>query len=144
MATASAQAATPRIATDPSIQFDDISLWRPMPRKSERTHRHDSPERGMLLGLAAAALFGVSTPLSKLLLSTTAPLMLAALLYLGAGVALTAGRAISGDSREARVARADLPWLAAIIVAGGRVGPILLLICLVRLSGVAGSVLLYL
>ena len=45
--------------------------------------------RGGALGLAAAALFGMSAPFAKLLLPGSSPLMLAALLYLGAGVALT-------------------------------------------------------
>ena len=44
--------------------------------------------RGALFGLAAAALFGASAPLSKRLLPAMSPLMLAGLLYLGAGLSL--------------------------------------------------------
>ena len=48
--------------------------------------------RGALCGLAAAALFGASAPLSKKLLPEVSPLVLAGLLYLGAGLGLAAGR----------------------------------------------------
>src|SRR5262249_13301843 len=44
---------------------------------------------GPLYGLGAAALFGVSVPLAKILVPTTGAVMLAALLYLGAGLGVT-------------------------------------------------------
>ena len=49
----------------------------------------DPPDRlrGSVLGLASALLFGLGAPVSKLLLPGTQPLVLAALLYLGAGLA---------------------------------------------------------
>jgi hypothetical protein len=43
---------------------------------------------GPLLALTSAALFGASTPVAKLLLGVTDPLLLAGLLYLGSGVGL--------------------------------------------------------
>lgn len=46
---------------------------------------------GVPLALASAVLFGVSTPLSKLLLGEVAPQLLAGLLYLGAGAGLVCG-----------------------------------------------------
>ena len=46
------------------------------------------PHPGVLAALTAAVLFGASTPLSKLLLDHTSPLLLASLLYLGSGVGL--------------------------------------------------------
>ena len=45
-------------------------------------------QRYALLALLAAALFGVSTPLAKLLLVSSSPIMLAGLLYLGSGLGL--------------------------------------------------------
>ncbi|HEY4729681.1 MAG TPA: hypothetical protein VIH41_01030, partial [Myxococcales bacterium] len=50
----------------------------------------DTPDRlrGSALGLASALLFGLGAPVSKLLLPGTQPLVLAALLYLGAGPVL--------------------------------------------------------
>ena len=44
--------------------------------------------RGAAMALGAAALFGLSTPVAKLLLVRIDPLFLAALLYLGCGVGL--------------------------------------------------------
>lgn len=44
--------------------------------------------RSALPALAAALLFGVSTPLAKLLVGNMSPLLLASLLYLGSGFGL--------------------------------------------------------
>ncbi len=44
--------------------------------------------RAIAWALLSAALFGASTPLAKLLLGEIAPLLLAALLYLGSGIGL--------------------------------------------------------
>jgi len=82
--------------------------------------------------LLAAALFGVSAPLAKLLLGSVEPIPLAALLYLGAGLGLVsyiiwARVSTTSERSEAGLDRGDLPWLAAAILAGGVVAPILLL-----------------
>jgi len=82
-----------------------------------------STSAGPALGLASAALFGASTPLAKLLLGEVDPWLLAGLLYLGSGIGLGAmhlGRRFLGiEPSEAPLRRADLPWLAAVILAGG-------------------------
>jgi drug/metabolite transporter (DMT)-like permease len=90
--------------------------------------------------LAAAALFGLSAPLAKLLLPSVRPLMLAALLYLGGGTVLlfAGGR----RSREAPPSTADVPLLVGVILLGGTLGPWLMLLGLERLSAVTGSLLL--
>lgn len=49
-----------------------------------------SLQRYAFLALLAAALFGASTPLAKLLLGQMPPLVLAGLLYLGSGAGLLA------------------------------------------------------
>ena len=102
--------------------------------------------RGILAGLVAAALFGASAPVAKLLLAEVPPLMLAALLYLGAGLALSLLRlavpSIADASREARLTRADAWPLAGIVLTGGILGPVLMLVGLARVSAVAGSLLL--
>ncbi|RJS27584.1 hypothetical protein DRW03_02930 [Corallococcus sp. H22C18031201] len=106
--------------------------------------------RGAVFGLSAAALFGLSAPVAKLLLPGSTPLMLAALLYLGGGLGLSglgwvlrarasAPRAVG---REARLGRQDVPLVLAIILCGGVVGPVLMLVGLQRMSGVAGALLL--
>jgi drug/metabolite transporter (DMT)-like permease len=100
------------------------------------------PTHGALLGLAAAALFGASTPVAKLLVPGTGPLALAGLLYAGAGLALVAAGALRRAGTEAPIQRGDVPVLAAAIVSGGVVGPILLVLGLARLSGLTASLLL--
>jgi drug/metabolite transporter (DMT)-like permease len=98
--------------------------------------------RGALYGLGAAALFGASAPVAKWLVAATGPLVLAGLLYLGAGLALSIVGVLRGASHEARLRRADLPLLAGVVLTGGVVGPVLMLVGLARLSAVAGSLLL--
>ncbi|MGQ0505832.1 MAG: EamA family transporter [Myxococcaceae bacterium] len=99
--------------------------------------------KGAVLGLSAAALFGASAPVAKLLLPTAGPLVLAALLYVGGGLGLTLGGLLPlTRPREARPSRADLPLLVGVILCGGVLGPVLMLVGLGRVSGVAGSLLL--
>lgn len=108
---------------------------------SDRTTR----TRGALAGLTAALLFGASAPVAKLLLPALHPLLLAGLLYLGAGLALLVVglvRPRARAAREAPLSRADHGLLAAITVLGGIVAPVLMLIGLTRVSGVAGALLL--
>ena len=91
--------------------------------------------------LAAAALFGLSTPASKLLLGSVPPVSLAGLLYLGAAVAtFPAAARQRGNLR--RVDRRNLLWLAGAVVFGGVLGPVLLLWGLSRAP--AASVALWL
>lgn len=99
-----------------------------------------------LSALAAAALFGISTPIAKLLVGDVAPVMLAGLLYLGSGTGLTALlvlRRLSGKKvEEASLTRADLPWLLGTIVFGGVLGPILLMWGLATTDAASASLLL--
>jgi drug/metabolite transporter (DMT)-like permease len=98
--------------------------------------------RGIASGLGAAVLFGVSTPLAKLLLPSSGTFMLAGLLYLGAGIGLTVIAPFRRAGREAALRQGDLPTLGAMVVAGGIVGPLLLLAGLARLPGGEASLLL--
>jgi drug/metabolite transporter (DMT)-like permease len=97
--------------------------------------------RGALLALASAALFGASTPFAKALVGAVAPWLLAGLLYLGSGLGLlVASFALKG--REAPLRRADLPWLAAIVLAGGVIGPVLLMFGLAATPASSAALLL--
>ncbi len=96
--------------------------------------------RAIAFALLSAALFGASTPLAKILLGSTSPLLLAGLLYLGAGLGLLAWLALRGGLK--RVARGDLPWLAAAVASGGIAGPALLMFGLARTDGATASLLL--
>lgn len=96
--------------------------------------------RAISFALLSAALFGASTPLAKILLGSTSPLLLAGLLYLGAGIGLGAWLAVRGGFKP--IARGDLPWLGAAILAGGIAGPALLMFGLARTDGATASLLL--
>jgi drug/metabolite transporter (DMT)-like permease len=100
--------------------------------------------RGALFGLLAAASFGASAPLCKLLLAGAPPLVLAGLLYAGAALALSVYAALTPGrrGREARLPRKEWPVYAAMVVLGGMVGPVLMLVGLARVSPVAGALLL--
>jgi drug/metabolite transporter (DMT)-like permease len=101
---------------------------------------------GALLALASAFLFGASTPIAKLLLGIADPLLLAGLLYLssGAGLALVkiGGRSLGLARSEAPLRARDLPWLAAIVVFGGILGPALLMWGLTLAPASTGALLL--
>lgn len=104
-----------------------------------------SLQRYALLALAAAALFGASTPLAKLLLSEVSPVVLAGLLYLGSGVGLALVRLALGFEKrpqEARLTASDWGWLAGAILAGGVLAPVLLLWGLAGSGAAATSLLL--
>jgi drug/metabolite transporter (DMT)-like permease len=98
--------------------------------------------RAPFIALLSAAMFGLSTPLAKLLVGDVSPWLLAGLLYLGSGVGLTALYLLRGASGEAGLARADLPWLAGTVVFGGMLGPIFLMYGLTFTDGASASLLL--
>lgn len=96
---------------------------------------------GITYALVSAALFGVSAPFAKVLLNEMSPWLLAGLLYLGSGIGLAIARVL-WRSGEAGLRRADLPWLAAAILAGGVAGPVLLLFGLMLSSASEAALLL--
>lgn len=101
---------------------------------------------GVPFALGAAALFGASTPFSKLLLGSIDPWFLAGILYLGAGIGLTfflLVRALTADQpAETPLRPRDLPWLAAVVAAGGVAGPVLLMFGLSATDASSASLLL--
>ncbi len=93
--------------------------------------------RGVVFALLSAVLFGASTPAAKALLGSIDPAILAGLLYCGAGIGAgllrRAMRAVVASSRtEAPLTRRDSPWLAGAIVLGGIIGPLLLMLGLIK------------
>lgn len=96
---------------------------------------------GVLAALGAALLFGAGTPLAKLLLNTVSPWLLAGLCYLGSGLGLSLYRRMVGAA-PVSIPRADRPWLLGAVVAGGIVGPVLLMFGLTSMPASGASLLL--
>lgn len=98
-------------------------------------------QAGVPAALGAALLFGAGTPLAKLLLDSVNPWLLAGLLYFGSGVGLTLYRHFS-RAPSVRLTRTEVPWFAGAIVAGGMVGPVLLMLGLTGMPASGASLLL--
>ncbi|MEZ4508582.1 MAG: DMT family transporter [Eubacteriales bacterium] len=100
-------------------------------------HRLDGEHaKSILLALAAAALYAFSTPLSKLLLQSVPPVLLAGFLYLGAGVGaclvlLAGGVARRSAPVKRAFAKRDAPFVAGMI-ALDVLAPVLLMLGLKR------------
>lgn len=102
----------------------------------------------VVFALLSAALFGASTPAAKALLGSIDPPVLAGLLYCGAGAGVAVlrrvlrSRLVESQDTEASLTAPDLPWLAGAIVAGGILGPVLLMLGLSRTDAATASLLL--
>ena len=96
---------------------------------SKRTRYHNS--KAISYAVVAALLYGISAPASKVLVVEIPPTMMAALLYLGAGIGMfivNLIRAMSKKERiEARMTKRELPFVIGMI-ALDIVAPIFLMI----------------
>lgn len=101
----------------------------------------------ILQAFLAALLFGASAPLSKYLLGSIDPIPLAGLLYLGSGIGalllqylqkLASGQ----NSVEPKLSKADIPWMAGAVIAGGIAAPIVLMTSLNTTPAATASILL--
>jgi drug/metabolite transporter (DMT)-like permease len=102
-----------------------------------------TPPTAVWLALAAAALFGGSTPLIKLLVGEASALALAGMLYLGSGLGLTATRLLRDRGwRPSGLSRGDWLWFVAAIGFGGVLGPLLLVAGLAKTAAGTASLLL--
>lgn len=90
---------------------------------------------GIVAALVAALLFGASAPIAKWFLHDVSPWMLAGLFYLGSGIGLSVYRLIT-HARPVSLLPGEVGWLAGAVVAGGVVGPVLLMF---GLSGMPAS-----
>ncbi len=104
--------------------------------------------KGILYAIAAAALFGASTPFAKLLVGDMPPVMLAGLLYAGSGLGLSLWMIFrrlapaQAPKAEAMLTRKDWPWLSGAILSGGIIAPILLMFGLTYTPASSASLLL--
>ena len=96
---------------------------------------------GVAAALGAALLFGAATPLAKLLLGQVGPWMLAGLFYLGSGLGLALYRRVV-RAAPVRLSAAEWRWLGGATLAGGVVGPVLLMAGLSAMPASGASLLL--
>lgn len=80
----------------------------------------DKNFRAVLLAILAALLYGISAPVSKMLLRELPPTMMAALLYLGAGVGILIVSLIKTltqkERLEAKITKRERPYVIGMIV----------------------------
>jgi drug/metabolite transporter (DMT)-like permease len=83
---------------------------------------NQSKHRTSAIGMAllAALLYGVSAPIAKRLLDDLTPILLAALLYLGAGIGMAVVQVLKNQrrkpSKEATIAKSDAWYVAGMIL----------------------------
>jgi drug/metabolite transporter (DMT)-like permease len=74
----------------------------------------------IFIAVLAAVLYSISTPVSKLLLRELPPTMMAAMLYLGAGIGMLVVRFVKGlvvkEQKEAKLTKRELPYVLAMII----------------------------
>ena len=94
--------------------------------------------KAILLAITAAALYALSTPFSKLLMTQIPPSFMAGLLYLGAGlgmIPLCFVKNISSSISTRRITRQDLPYIFG-MVSLDIAAPIFLMTALIKVSAV--------
>ena len=98
---------------------------------------------GAWYAIAAALLFGASTPAAKPLLGSATPQLVAGLLYLGSGAGLFLLRLLRGrHSTETPLRKRDMLWMLGSIFFGGIAGPLLLMTGLARTPATTTSLML--
>jgi drug/metabolite transporter (DMT)-like permease len=101
---------------------------------------------GIWAALGAAVLFGLSTPIAKLLTGQASPLLLAGLLYTGSGIGLSlllmVRAMVSGRAGIVLPRRVDLGWLLGATLFGGAIGPYLLMYGLQATDSASASLIL--
>ena len=98
----------------------------------------------IFFAILAAALYALNAPVSKLLLQNVPPSMMAALLYLGAGLGMLVmgllRKAAGHPSGEQRLTRRDLPYTIGMIVLDV-LAPIFLMLGISRTTAANASLL---
>lgn len=97
-------------------------------------------KRAVFCAIAAAALYALNSPVSKLLLNEIPSTMMAALLYLGAGLGLLALRPFRKGRGEHPLAKKDLPYTIGMVLLD-IAAPICLMFGLARTTAANASLL---
>ena len=96
---------------------------------------------GITAALTAAVLFGVGTPLAKVLLGSVSPWLLAGLLYLGSGTGLFLYRQLK-RSPKIQLPAHEVKWFVGAVLLGGVLAPVLLMWGLTHRPAANASLLL--
>lgn len=98
---------------------------------------NDNIRRGVICAILAAVFYALNAPMSKLLLDKMGPTMMAAFLYLGAGVGMTVYRLTAGKkgklADEKKLTRNELPYTIGMVLLD-IAAPIALMIGITRTS----------
>ncbi len=95
---------------------------------------------GISLAILAAALYALSTPFAKLLLSHMPSTLMAGFLYLGAGIGMSAVSLLGKNKKEQKLSKKDLPYTLGMILLD-IAAPIFLLLGLSSTPAAAASLL---
>ncbi len=96
-----------------------------------------------MAAIAAAILFGASTPFAKQYVSSMPAILLAGILYLGSGVGLSVLRLFRDRGwHNPGLTANEWPWLLGAIAFGGIIGPVLLMLGLMYMPAASASLLL--
>ena len=96
---------------------------------------------GITAALLAAVLFGMGTPLAKVLIGGVSPWLLAGLLYLGSGTGLLLYRRVK-RSPKVQLPTHEVKWFVGAVLFGGVLAPVLLMWGLTHLPAANASLLL--
>lgn len=81
---------------------------------------NEKTKRGIICAILAAVFYALNSPLSKLLLDKMGPTMMAAFLYLGAGIGMAIYQLIAGGhgalAGEQKLTRQELPYTIGMVV----------------------------
>lgn len=97
-------------------------------------------KQAIFYAVLAAALYAINAPVSKLLLTQIPSTMMAALLYLGAGIGMLILEKWGRKKEEQTLTRKELPYTAAMVILD-IAAPIFLMIGLTRCSAANASLL---
>jgi len=115
-----------------------------LPNNELKSTAHNKAAKAVLMAILAAVLFGICSPVSKLLLDDLSPTFMAALLYLGAGFGMLlvqiTGILLRKSQTEAKMTKKELPYIAAMILLD-IAAPIFLMIGLTMTTASTASLL---
>lgn len=98
----------------------------------------------IFMAILAAALYGISSPISKILITEIPPTLMASLLYLGAGLGMLAINIVNAFSKreriEARITKKEMPFIISMIILDVA-APIFLMIGLTMATSANASLL---